>query len=546
MKGRLKGPTREHVQNKTPRPLLLHSPVTSFHPFHLTLSPLRSLSITIIVIVETPQRRNELAAFATPDFARQIWELAFIEDDNLSDEHLGNALAIHCECASSFSRLPRRLQHIYHLVSPPYISPSSSLLTCDAVESAMAARPKPTLQRLTTNNVQFDGESGDSTATPGRMYSSGAQTGVSTPRSQAVSRPLTLTHGSLEHTFLIPTALHFNATQLKDAFLASLPEPTDELALDDEPSSETELVARYLGFIAKEVDEGEDPESYIEVLKLIILEFERQFLRGNEVHAIAASLPGIVEKKLVTVHAYYAARRAAQRSIRAHESALLREAADENASIYAVFGGQGNIEEYFEELREVYNTYPSLVEDFVSTAAAHLQLLARDPKAEKLYPKGLDVLRWLNNPDTQPDIDYLVSAPVSFPLIGLTQLAHYVVTCRVLGTHPGHLRGPILRAPLATHKVWSPRLQSQHLELGVNSTKPHEMRSPFCSGLEHAASRHIHALLSPLACYKTRSTMVKARPLPCFLSVTSHERRCKSISTPQTSIYRKTATLVSR
>ncbi|KAK1022274.1 beta subunit of fatty acid synthetase, partial [Friedmanniomyces endolithicus] len=27
-----------------------------------------------------------------------------------------------------------------------------------------------------------------------------------------------------------------------------------------------------------------------------------------------------------------------------------------------------------------------------------------------------------------------------FPLIGLTQLAHYVVTCRVLGTHPGHVR----------------------------------------------------------------------------------------------------------
>lgn len=326
------------------------------------------------------------------------------------------------------------------------------------------SRSKPTLQRLTTNNVQFDGDSADATGTPGRMYS-GAQTGVSTPRSQAVSRPLTLTHGSLEHTFLIPTALHFNATSLKDAFLATLPEPTDELAQDEEPSSVTELVARYLGFIAREVDEGDDPETYIEVLKLVTLEFERQFLRGNEVHAIAASLPGIVDKKLITVHAYYAARRAAQRSIRAHESALLREAADENAYLYAVFGGQGNIEEYFEELRDVYTTYPSLVEDFISTAAAHLQLLARDPKAEKLYPKGLDVLRWLNNKDAQPDIDYLVSAPVSFPLIGLTQLAHYVVTCRVLGTHPGHIRerfagttghsqGVVTAAAIAASGTW--------------------------------------------------------------------------------------------
>lgn len=272
------------------------------------------------------------------------------------------------------------------------------------------------------------------------MYGSGSQTGVSTPRSQAVSRPLTITHGTLEYNFLIPTALHFNATQLKDAFLHTLPEATEELAQDDEPSSVTELVARYIGYVAKEVEEGEDPELFTEVLKLLVQEFERAFLRGNEVHAVAAALPGITEKKLVTVEAYYAARAAVKRPIRAHESALLREAADENAYIYAVFGGQGNIEEYFDELREVYNTYPSLVRDFLNVAAQHLQYLSRDPRAFKSYAKGLDILRWLDNKETQPDTDYLVSAPVSFPLIGLTQLAHYVVTCRVLGTHPGHVR----------------------------------------------------------------------------------------------------------
>lgn len=168
------------------------------------------------------------------------------------------------------------------------------------------------------------------------MYGSGSQTGVSTPRSQAVSRPLILSHGSLEYSFLIPTALHFSASQLKDAFIATLPTPTDELAQDDEPSSVTELVARYIGFVARECDEGDDPGSYEEVLKLVLHEFERAFLRGNEVHAIAASLPGIYEKKLVTVQSYYAARAAVSRPIKSHESALLREAADENAFIYAV------------------------------------------------------------------------------------------------------------------------------------------------------------------------------------------------------------------
>ncbi|EMC93050.1 hypothetical protein BAUCODRAFT_151421 [Baudoinia panamericana UAMH 10762] len=307
---------------------------------------------------------------------------------------------------------------------------------------------------------------------PGRSQSiamygqnNGSQTGVSTPRSQAVSRPLTLTHGSLEYNFLIPTALHFNANQLKTQFLATLPQPTDELAQDDEPSSVPELVARYLGFIAKEVDEGEDVGTYDEVLKLVTQEFERAFLRGNEVHALAATLPGIPEKKLITVKSYYAARSASNRPIRAHESALFREVSDDAAVVYSVFGGQGNIEEYFDELREIHDTYRSLVDDFVQTAAALLQNLARDPQAEKMYAKGLDVMRWLHKPDSQPDIDYLVSAPVSFPLIGLTQLAHYVVMCRVLGTHPGHIRerfagttghsqGVVTAAAIAASSSW--------------------------------------------------------------------------------------------
>jgi fatty acid synthase subunit beta len=301
---------------------------------------------------------------------------------------------------------------------------------------------------------------------PLTMYgNSGQQTGISTPRSAANLRPLILSHGSLEYTLLIPTALHFSAQQLKDTFKLTLPEPTDELAQDDEPSSIPELVARFMGFVAKEVEEGDDPDSFEDVLKLIITEFERAFLRGNEVHALAATLPGITEKKLVTVRAYYAARAAADRPIKLHDSALFREADDDNAVIYAVLGGQGNIEEYFDELREIYNTYGSFVEDFIAAEAQHLLQLSRDPRAEKLYSKGLDVMRWLNNRDSQPDTDYLVSAPVSLPLIGLTQLAHFIVTTRVLGSHPGHVRnrfagvtghsqGVVTAAAIAEAKNW--------------------------------------------------------------------------------------------
>ena len=301
------------------------------------------------------------------------------------------------------------------------------------------------------------------------MYGTGTgpQTGISTPRSNNSLRPLVLSHGSLDTSFLIPTNLHFHAAQLKERFLASLPTATDELALDDEPSSVPELVARYLGFIATEVEEGEDDAqgSYEEVLKLVLNEFERAFLHGNEAHALVAGLPGIESKKLEVVRSYYAARAVANRTIKPHESALFRAAEDGSAKIYTIFGGQGNIEEYFEELRELYQTYPSFVSELITSSAELLQTLSNHPSAEKIYPKGLDVMAWLHNPDSTPDVDYLISAPVSFPLIGLVQMAHYEVTCRVLGVDPGvlreriggstgHSQGVVMAAATAAAESW--------------------------------------------------------------------------------------------
>lgn len=192
-----------------------------------------------------------------------------------------------------------------------------------------------------------------------------------------------------------------------------------------------------MGHVATEIDEGED---FGEVLKLVLNEFERVFLQGNDVHALASSLPGIGQKKLKVVESYYRARASANRPLRSHPSALFRAAGDEEAGLYAIFGGQGNIEEYFDELREVYTTYPSFVEKLVQESSDLLLALARDSRAVKLYSKGLDVMRWLHDRDSQPDTDYLVSAPVSLPLIGLVQLAHYAVTCKALGQTPGDVR----------------------------------------------------------------------------------------------------------
>ncbi|KAJ6018409.1 hypothetical protein N7522_001873 [Penicillium canescens] len=301
------------------------------------------------------------------------------------------------------------------------------------------------------------------------MYntSTSSQTGISTPRFSQSLRPLILSHGPLEFAYLVSTSLHFHASQLTDYFTASIPAPTAELAQDGEPSSVTELVALYIGQVAREVEEGEDDAqgSYLEVLKLALNEFECAVMRGNDIHAVAAVLSGIVSKKTQVVKFYYAGRAITGRPTKPYDSALFSAASTEEAGIYTVFGGQGNIEEYFDELRAIYTTYPSFISELILPSEELLHSLSREPEAKKLYPKGLDIMPWLKDRDAQPDTDYLVSAPVSLPFINLVQLAHYMVICNVLGRQQGellerikgttgHSQGVITAAAIATATSW--------------------------------------------------------------------------------------------
>lgn len=242
----------------------------------------------------------------------------------------------------------------------------------------------------------------------------------------------------MEHALLIPSSQFLLASQARDALLISLPAPSPEVPGDDEPCSETELVARFLGKLA--LLTSEEPGAYEELLTSVITEFERSFLKGNEVHAVATALPGDSANRFVVIQSYYAARLALGKTIKGHESALFRGVANKETKIFSVFGGQGNIEEYFDELRQLVSIYDGLVSNFIDLMAEVLNNLVVKPEAQANYGKGLDILNWLHDTSKTPDIDYMVSAPVSFPLIGITQLAHYVVTARILGKEPGDMR----------------------------------------------------------------------------------------------------------
>ncbi len=290
-------------------------------------------------------------------------------------------------------------------------------------------------------NTDFNKAEGRSNWTRIDIQTSESSPDILTPQSDrsSPSRPLTLTHNDLKHTFSIPTPLYAKTTRLRDAFLHALANSTGQSAMGDEPSSILELTSQFIDHITKKIEGDVDLDLDSEALDLVLQQFEETFLRNNEVHAVVSSLSARMRKPSI-VQSYYAALAAVDRPIAAFESALMRAASEGNARVYVVFGGQGNTETYLDELRDVYTTYSSLTNRFLTVATRHLQYLSRDARASKSFAYGLDVMQWLKNPSSQPDFDYVISAPVSLPLIGLTQLVHYLVTCTVLGAHPGYVR----------------------------------------------------------------------------------------------------------
>ncbi|ODV81559.1 S-acyl fatty acid synthase thioesterase [Suhomyces tanzawaensis NRRL Y-17324] len=264
-------------------------------------------------------------------------------------------------------------------------------------------------------------------------------------------RPFSLNHGTIEHTFLVPNDLFFNYSQLKDQFIRTLPAVTEGFADDDEPASPAELFGKFLGFIASLVD-PKKPGQFDQILKLSLQDFDSTFLTGStDIHSFAVLLlseeksaypttPAKIKENVVK-H-YYTALINSNTKIEKIESNLLYHTKTD-AKMVAIFGGQGNTDDYFEELRETYKLYRGLIhDDLVAPIANRLTQLIKKNSSDldKVYTQGLDILSWLSNPDKTPDQDYLLSVPVSCPMICTIQLCHYAITCKVLGLTPGEFR----------------------------------------------------------------------------------------------------------
>ena len=266
----------------------------------------------------------------------------------------------------------------------------------------------------------------------------------------SVTRPLVLSHGSLETTILIPSDSYLFYQQLTSDFNKTLPEPTDGFAGDDEPSSKSELLTAFLGYV---INSNSLESEKTQAAKLILDDFDHRYLNSSDIHTYASRLlaseeyPTTLEKiNSNLIKNYFAAKSLVQPEFFASSvsSALFNATADNKADIAAIFGGQGNTDDYFEELRDIYNTYNGLIGDFLQKVQTKVQqLISSTDDMDRIYTDGFDFINWLKNPAQTPSTSNLLSIPVSCPLICVIQLCHYIITCKTLGFTPGQMKATL-------------------------------------------------------------------------------------------------------
>jgi fatty acid synthase subunit beta len=245
-------------------------------------------------------------------------------------------------------------------------------------------------------------------------------------------RPLSIRQKDSELTVLIPSDIWDFAEQLKDEFTMTEAEANEDIV----------LASQFLHFT---IIRAAKETQFSPVASTLFLDFDARFLKGNNIHVVAQNLDDDVYKTIIKT--YYTAlvflktRHILDESkMNRNNSALFQSAQKGDARLFAIFGGQGNSEEYFEELVDLWDTYPVFVKPIVERMALVLNNYALCQDAKVFHPKGLDILQWLLVPETKPDTQYLIAAPVSLPLIGLIQLLYYYVMVRVLDVEPREVR----------------------------------------------------------------------------------------------------------
>ncbi|RAL03127.1 beta subunit of fatty acid synthase [Aspergillus ibericus CBS 121593] len=286
---------------------------------------------------------------------------------------------------------------------------------------------------------------------------------ISRPSSVAGDkRSLAATYEAIDTRITLPAAQLPLANTLWKEFTLTLASS----AAENDLSTNEGLVAEFINFcITRSSDETQydDAPAVLQLLDSLLEAFEQDFLGGNDVHSAVVHFD--LQHKSPIIKTYFAAQGTLSRKPKYQPSLLLQSASDGPSRIYALFGGQGNDEKYFDDLKDTYTTYTDILRRCVFSGARLLEDLAGSSSFKAHFQHGFSLMDWLEKPDSEPESSYLLSAPVSMPLIGLLQLCHFIVACQTMGLSPremhahlsgvtGHSQGIVVALVTSISDTW--------------------------------------------------------------------------------------------
>lgn len=250
-------------------------------------------------------------------------------------------------------------------------------------------------------------------------------------------RPLVVKQNGKEVIFSIPVDIWPVAEHAKEILA------TKTLAED---ISDIELSLSVIEVALKLIDD-EAIVGSLPFLATIFSQFQSRFLQSNGIHAAIRGVSA--ESRKTCIKTYYSAIATilkkspadsfSSSDVITHESALFTAVAAGKASVFAIFGGQGNVGDYFDELLALYESYQPIAQSFVAQAAVTLDHHSTSEEARKAHATRIQVINWLQKPETRPSTDTLLITSLSLPLIGLTQLLNYWIMLKVLNKAPGDM-----------------------------------------------------------------------------------------------------------
>lgn len=278
--------------------------------------------------------------------------------------------------------------------------------------------------------------------------------------------PFTIRLGSNPVVINVPRESYHIAGELSHAFEKSL-EPHEKEA------SPAELVLRFITFVSSQ-EATTSASSYPGtglLLENLCDFYEQSVLEKHDIHTHAGIVADISQSRPELLRLHYATYLNPRIPLRLNMSSLFCAASTGNASIYAILGGQGNTQDYWKEIQQLYYAYEPLFKPLVVTLDSHLSALARHPAAKKQFSQGLSVLDWLKYTKDVPSSEYLLQAPVSLPLIGLLQFMSLHALIAALGVSPqeipllfkqihGHSQGIVVAAAASSATSWEDWHQS--------------------------------------------------------------------------------------